>query len=673
MKALIIAAGRGRRLNVKEKPKPIVRLLGLPIILRVILAAKEAGIKQFIIVTGYKGEMIKEELGNGSKYGIEIDYVENEQWERGNGISVLKAKELLNENFILLMSDHIFDKNIIKNLINLKIKSDEIILAADHNLKNKLIDVNDVTKVLVKDGMIQDIGKEIKKYNAYDTGIFQCTPALFNAIEESVHNGDDSLTGAVMISAAKKNAYSFDIKNNYWVDIDNKVAYRKAKKLLLSSLTKPHDGVISKYINRKFSTKIFTPLFLKICGGITPNQLSLITFIMCIASSMFFISGHPIVGAIIIQLASILDGCDGEIARLKYMQSSLGDYFDAILDRYGDGFIILGIFYYTLNSLADKAILGVFINPSVIMIIAILAVLGHFMVSYTSAKSVVNFGYKYKGKFISAGKGRDFSLFLLFMGGILAYFHPVSLLLALLILAIRTNTIVIWRLVVSYNLFGKERFFANIKAVIFDFDGTIAYTMPFLTELAINSITEKCDISLEEARRKYIETTGLSFGEQIDIIFPDHPANKEIVRIFELEKERRIFNYPLCTDVLSTLRYIKGKGMKIFICSSTREEIITKYCKLNKIFDLIDSVSGFKDGFKKSKQIDLVIKNYHLKEEVLFIGDSLKDYELAKDKGIKFIGITGVFKKGEFEKRGTLSVDNLKNIIKGFKIFEKVD
>lgn len=95
MKALIIAAGRGRRLNIKEKPKPIVRLLGLPIILRVILTAKEAGIKQFIIVTGYQGEMMKEELVNGSKYGIEIDYVENKQWERGNGISVLKAKKLL--------------------------------------------------------------------------------------------------------------------------------------------------------------------------------------------------------------------------------------------------------------------------------------------------------------------------------------------------------------------------------------------------------------------------------------------------------------------------------------------------------------------------------------------------------------------------------------------------
>jgi NDP-sugar pyrophosphorylase family protein len=95
MKALIITAGRGRRLNIKEKPKPIVRLLGLPIILRVILTAKEVGIKQFIIVTGYQGEMIKEELGNGSKYGIEIDYVENKQWERGNGISVLKAKKLL--------------------------------------------------------------------------------------------------------------------------------------------------------------------------------------------------------------------------------------------------------------------------------------------------------------------------------------------------------------------------------------------------------------------------------------------------------------------------------------------------------------------------------------------------------------------------------------------------
>ncbi|GAJ06237.1 unnamed protein product, partial [marine sediment metagenome] len=65
MKALIIAAGEGSRLGnlTKDKPKPLVRLLGLSLVERVILTAKEVGIDEFIIVVGYLGERIKEKLG----------------------------------------------------------------------------------------------------------------------------------------------------------------------------------------------------------------------------------------------------------------------------------------------------------------------------------------------------------------------------------------------------------------------------------------------------------------------------------------------------------------------------------------------------------------------------------------------------------------------------------
>ena len=77
MKALIIAAGKGKRLKdiTKKTPKPLISLLGLSLIERVILTAKQAGIDEFFIVTGYLGEKIKEKLGDGQKYGINISYI----------------------------------------------------------------------------------------------------------------------------------------------------------------------------------------------------------------------------------------------------------------------------------------------------------------------------------------------------------------------------------------------------------------------------------------------------------------------------------------------------------------------------------------------------------------------------------------------------------------------
>ena len=61
MKALIIAAGIGSRLSsfTKEKPKPLIRLLGLSLIERIILTAKQAGIDEFVISVGYLGEKIR--------------------------------------------------------------------------------------------------------------------------------------------------------------------------------------------------------------------------------------------------------------------------------------------------------------------------------------------------------------------------------------------------------------------------------------------------------------------------------------------------------------------------------------------------------------------------------------------------------------------------------------
>ena len=133
MKALIVAAGKGSRLKnlTRNKPKPLIQLLGLSLIERVILTAKQAGIDDFVIVIGYLGDKIKEKLGNGEIYGVKISYIENKEWQRGNGVSVLKAKELLKENFFLLMSDHIFDAKILKELSQVKLKDGEGILVVD--------------------------------------------------------------------------------------------------------------------------------------------------------------------------------------------------------------------------------------------------------------------------------------------------------------------------------------------------------------------------------------------------------------------------------------------------------------------------------------------------------------------------------------------------------------
>ncbi len=200
MKALIIAAGQGKRLRPIGDTKPLVTLLGLGLIERVILTAKKSGIKEFCIVTGYNGEKIREQLSDGKKYGVKIQYVQNDSWIRGNAISVLKAKDHFKESFVLLMADHNYDHRILNELLQTKIGKDECILCVDKNPGDHL-NIDDATKVQTVDHRIESIGKDLNDYNCIDTGIFICNPVLFEVLEESISKGDEGLSGGIKILA----------------------------------------------------------------------------------------------------------------------------------------------------------------------------------------------------------------------------------------------------------------------------------------------------------------------------------------------------------------------------------------------------------------------------------------------------------------------------------------
>ena len=247
MKCLIIAAGEGSRLSNRGDSKPLIPLLELPLIERVILNANGASITNFYIVTGYNGEKLRNHLDRFARNrDLKIAHLINHQWKKENGLSVLVAKKEINENFILLMSDHIFDKSILEDLMQEKVADGEIILVVDYNLKNKTVDIDDVTKVLVDNkGRIINIGKNIRKYNAYDTGIFLCSPAVFKALEESSDNGDTSLSAGIKILAKQKKSRVFDIKGKYWIDVDDENAFKKAENILLANLKKVSDGPVS--------------------------------------------------------------------------------------------------------------------------------------------------------------------------------------------------------------------------------------------------------------------------------------------------------------------------------------------------------------------------------------------------------------------------------------------
>jgi 1L-myo-inositol 1-phosphate cytidylyltransferase len=219
--ALILAAGNGSRLkNVSGAlPKPLVPFNGRPLLEHVLLGARDAGIERFVIVVGYRADAIRSWVANRRFRGIEIQFAENPEYNKSNGMSVLRGGEFIYQNFLLLMSDHVFEPETAAALLRQPVEEDGAILGVDRKLQS-IFDMDDATKVRCVGDRIVDIGKELTRYDAVDTGMFLCTPAIFSALEQSMVNGNCSLSDGMRVLAAKRKLHAFDIGEAIWQDVD---------------------------------------------------------------------------------------------------------------------------------------------------------------------------------------------------------------------------------------------------------------------------------------------------------------------------------------------------------------------------------------------------------------------------------------------------------------------
>jgi 1L-myo-inositol 1-phosphate cytidylyltransferase len=233
MKCLIIAAGTGGRLRDMGPSKPLIHIRGVPLLERVIARAHSAGVDRFFVVSGYRGEDVRASLdGLAARKAIPIVHIVNDSWERANGVSVLKAKPFLDGTFLLTMCDHLVDPDILRGLMSTTPEPDTVTLAVDFNITGSINDLEDVTRVNCSNGRIEHVGKVIRHFNAIDTGVFLCSPIIFDALEASQAAGDDSISGAMNVLARWNKARTFDVQGRLWLDVDDLPTFRKAEELL---------------------------------------------------------------------------------------------------------------------------------------------------------------------------------------------------------------------------------------------------------------------------------------------------------------------------------------------------------------------------------------------------------------------------------------------------------
>jgi 1L-myo-inositol 1-phosphate cytidylyltransferase len=235
MKCLIIAAGQGTRLRSIAPSKPLAQVAGRPLIEHVLGSAAAGGATEFVVVTGYEPGPLEAFLALfAERTGLAIQVVRNEEWARPNGVSVLAAEPRLGSEFILLMSDHLFDPEILSDMIAADRKGAALTLGADRAVDNPLLDLDDATKIEVAEGdRIARIGKTLPHYDAIDTGIFIATPELLEALRASLAaGGAGSLSEGVQALADSGRAFIRDIGGRWWLDVDDEAAFAKAEAAL---------------------------------------------------------------------------------------------------------------------------------------------------------------------------------------------------------------------------------------------------------------------------------------------------------------------------------------------------------------------------------------------------------------------------------------------------------
>lgn len=229
--AVILMAGSGSRLRAGGKllPKPLVPIGGRPLISYTLEALRHVGITTLHVVVGFESELLLAGLKPLIPAGMLLHPIQNAEWQKQNGVSLLCAAPYLTTPFLLLMGDHLFERRLLEAFV-MEASHGFLNLAIDRKISD-IFDLDDAMKVQTEAGQVVAIGKTLARYDAIDTGIFVCPPAIFTYLESARKNGDCSLADGVRLMAIEGKVRASDIGDAWWQDVDDSGMLARAEEV----------------------------------------------------------------------------------------------------------------------------------------------------------------------------------------------------------------------------------------------------------------------------------------------------------------------------------------------------------------------------------------------------------------------------------------------------------
>jgi UDP-N-acetylglucosamine diphosphorylase/glucosamine-1-phosphate N-acetyltransferase len=224
MRAVILAAGEGLRLQpiTSTRPKHLIKVGGKPILEHCLNAVKTSGIEEALIVIHHMGDAIRQYFGDGEKFGLKIEYIEQKA-VLGTGNAVNVVEPYVKDDFLLVYGDLLFSTEAVKNVIDLHRKEKPAVAMVVVPVENPedygIVELEDEKHVK---RIVEKPKHEEASSNLANAGIYVFSTEIFDKIRETSASarGEWEITDAISrLFKEKKMVLAVKISQDDWIDI----------------------------------------------------------------------------------------------------------------------------------------------------------------------------------------------------------------------------------------------------------------------------------------------------------------------------------------------------------------------------------------------------------------------------------------------------------------------
>ncbi|MBT9163141.1 MAG: Bifunctional protein GlmU [Chloroflexi bacterium] len=243
MKAVILAAGEGKRMHplTYTRPKVMVPLAGRPILEHLVLETKEASIRDFIFVVGYRDEAIRDHFGHGERWGVNIDYV-TQRKQLGTADALRTLSGLIDGSFLLANGDAIISRADMRQIIGRDVNTIGLV---------ELENTTDMGVVEVAGGKVIQIHEKVEHppTKLVNAGIYLLTPEIFPAISATHKSsrGEYELTDSLQLLIEWGIPLSYEMIAS-WINISYPWDLLRANEELLTNIEPENHGEIEENV-----------------------------------------------------------------------------------------------------------------------------------------------------------------------------------------------------------------------------------------------------------------------------------------------------------------------------------------------------------------------------------------------------------------------------------------